>query len=144
MRPIEAKARLAEVLDTAALDPEHLDVWEAWKAFKTFIREPVDTDDEGISVQAVREKTPDGLDLVYLNFLRQFTAIEGEGDAPIRYAGMELVYTAADLPLKEDVDVWSYDFPSFPDFAAHVEALPLFQQAAALRTLESSVVGGEI
>src|ERR1041385_9025914 len=143
MRAFEAEDRLGAMLEAAALDQGHLDVWEAWKVFKAFAREPVDADGEGIAVQATRDTTPDGDERVYLSFVRQFTAIEGEESAPVRFAGLELVFDAADHQLTKDVDIWSYDYPSIQDFAASVEQAPAFQRAAALRPLETSVIGGE-
>lgn len=144
MRTIEVEARLTTMLEEAALDPAHLDVWEAWKVFKAFVREPVEADDEGITAQATRVTTTDGLDLVYLNFIRQFTTVEETEDTPVGYVGLELAYEWSDLKLAQDIELWSYDFPQLEDFMAQVEQLPIFHQAAALRPLESEVVAGEL
>jgi len=141
---MEAEARLTEMVEQSALDPAHLDIWEGWKVFKAFVREPVPTEDEGITAQATRVTTTDGLDLVYLNFIRQFTALEETGDTPVGYVGMEFAFEWTDLKLGDDIEVWSYDFPTFEDFAAHVEQLPAFHQAAAVRALESDIVSGEV
>ena len=143
MRASEAEDKLGAMLEEAGLDPAHLDTWEAWKVFKLFARVPVEADGEGLAVQATGETTPDGLERVYLSFVRQFTAIEGEESAPIRFAGLELIFDWAEHQLDQDLDIWSYDFPTIQAFVASVEESPAFQRAAALRVLESSVVGGE-
>ena len=144
MRMLEAEERLSAMLAAAGLAEERLDVREAWKVFKGFVKEPVDADGEGIAIEATREETPEGEKLVYLTFFRQFTTIQGDVNEPSRYIGIEFVFDQLDLPLEDEVEIWSYDFSTLTEFAASVEGSPAFRLATAHRPLESSIVGGEI
>ena len=60
MRITDSEAELHRQLIAAGLDPEHLEPWEAWKAFKRFLATPMAIDDEGISVQCRREEADEG------------------------------------------------------------------------------------
>ena len=144
MRPVDTGARLEEMLETAGLDPGHLDAWEAWKVFNAFVREPVETDGDGVAVQAMRETTPEGLVQVHLEFYRQFTSIEEDVYEPTWFVGIKLVFDASDFPDSTDLELWSYDFATFQDFAAWVEQESVFVRAIELRGVESSVISGEI
>ena len=143
MRPLEAEAYLETMLERAGLDPDHLDLWEAWKVFKEFVKAPVAADGEGVCFFAWQDEGEEGR-RVHLQILRQFTAIEGEESVPIRNAGLGLIYDPAGFDLTEEVEFWSYDFPTFADFAAHVERSPFFQSAAARVAVETGLVGGEL
>jgi hypothetical protein len=144
MRTIDTESRLAALVEGAGLDPVHLDPWEGWKLFKAFAREAVVADDEGVTVQATRLRSDDGLDLVFVSLLRQFTAVEDDLQTPIWYVGLELAYRSEDLPLAADAELWSYDFADLTAFTSEVELRPWFQRALALRPVETEIVSGEI
>jgi hypothetical protein len=141
---LEAEERLSAMLGAAGLAEERLDVWEGWKVFKAFLKEPVEADGEGSAIEATFEETSEGEALIYLTFFRQFTAIDGEESTPIRYVGIEFVFAQGELPLEEEIEIWSYDFPTHGEFVSQVEGASAFQLASAHRALESSIVGGEV
>jgi hypothetical protein len=143
MRSVEAGDHLYALLHRAGLDAAHLDVWEAWKVFKAFVREPSDSPEDGITVQAVSVRDPGGADRVYLRSLRQFSVLEAEEDTPVGYVGLEFAFAGQDMTLSEDLELWSYDFPSLADFAATVEQHPVFQRALVTRPMETEVIIGE-
>lgn len=144
MRMLEAEERLSAMLAAAGLAEERLDVWEAWKVFKAFVKEPVDADGEGVAIEATREENWNGEKLVYLTIFRQFTEIDEDMSTPVRFAGIEFVFDQADVPLEREFEIWSYDHPTWGEFVARVEETEAFQRAAAHRVLESSIVGGDI
>lgn len=144
MRITEAEAELRRQLEAAGLDPEHLEPWEAWKVFKRFLLVPATAEDEGISVQAARGEREDGQSLVYVDWIRQFTAVEEGKDTPVRYVVIELAYRSEDLPLDRELELWSYDFPALADFMSHVEGLELFQRAMNVAPLSTEVTCEEI
>ena len=144
MRITAAETELRLQLTAASLDPEHLEPWEAWKVFKRFLTTPAAIEDEGASMQFAREETPTGEFLVYVQWIRQFAAVEDGRDVPVRYVTIELTYRPQDLQFEDDVEVWSYDFPSLADFAAHVEGLALFQRALNATPIGTEVASEEI
>ena len=144
MRMLEAEERLSAMLAAAGLAEERLDLWEAWKIFKAFLKEPVDADGEGSALEVTFEDTPEGEELVYLTVFRQFTEIDDEMSIPVEFAGIEFVFAQADLPLEREFEIWSYDFPTHADFIAQIEGSETFQRATTHRALETSVVGGDI
>lgn len=143
MRPRDADAYLTLMLERAGLHVAHLDLWETWKVFKEFAKVPVESDGHGVCVHLVRDDGPEGK-CVYLELLRQYTTIEEEESVPVWGTWIELVYEAEGAELATEVELWSYDFASFADFAAEVERLPAFQRAATRHVVESSVTGGEL
>ena len=144
IRIADAVSLLESQLVAEGLDPEGLEPWEAWKAFKRFLATPVETDDEGASVQFVWDEIAEGEFRVYLEWIRQFVVVEGNEDIPYRYVGIELSYRTKDLPLERDLQVWSYDFPSLAAFASHVEGLADFQRAMNVGPVTTQVISGEI
>jgi len=144
MRTIDTESRLTALVESAGLDPGHLDPWEGWKLFKAFARETVVADDESVTVQATRLKSSDGLDLVFVSMLRQFTAAEDHAQTPVWYVGLELAYESEELSLAADAELWSYDFADLTAFTSEVELQAWFQQALAVRPVETEIVSGEI
>jgi len=144
MRISAAETELRRQLEAAALNPDHLDPWEAWKVFKQFLGTPAAIEDEGASVQFSREQSPEGQSSIYQNWIRQFAAVEDGEDTPVRYVTIEFEYRSQDLPFEKDVELWSYDFPDIAAFAAHVEALDLFQHALSAEPVGTDIICEEI
>lgn len=144
MRITDSEAELHRQLIAAGLDPEHLEPWEAWKAFKRFLATPMAIDDEGISVQCRREEADEGEFMVYLQWIRQFAAVEAGTDVPVRYVGIEFGYRPSELPFDGHIELWSYDFPALADFAANVEGLAVFQRALNVTPVFTELISGEV
>jgi len=148
-----ADTRLRELLDAAGLTPEGLDPWEAWRVFKVYLREPVEGGVyDAASFQSGRFDLEDGRDLVCALLVRQFSAWEAEGDqddaehidAPIRRVVVEFRYSPETARLHEEIEIWTHDFPTLPEFAAVVEGTPAFQQAMSLEPIETAVYAEEL
>jgi len=144
MRITAAEQELRPELLAAGLDPEHLEPWEAWKVFKRFLSVPAATEDEGASMQCRREEVADGEFLVYMQWIRQFAAVEDSADRPVRYVAIELGYRPADLPIDDEIELWSHDFPALANFAAHVEGLEAFQRALNATPVATELISGEV
>ena len=129
MRLIDLEGELTRLLTDAKLEPDHLEPWLAWKAFKAFINVPVECERDAASFQCSAEQDEAGAPHFFVEFVRQCSVTEGGEDTPVAGVGIELVYDLEQFPVSDDQQVWSYDYPSFAAFAAHVEALPQFQAA---------------
>ena len=143
MRPRDADAHLTAMLERAGLDVGHLDLWESWKVFKAFAKTPVEADGEGIGVYLGQDEAWDG-DRFRIDLLRQFTAFEGEESVPVWGTWFDFIIDSDPAEMDREVEIWSYDFPTFADFAAEVERHPAFQRATALRVRDSAVRGGQL
>jgi len=104
---------------------------------------PAAIEDEGVSFQCVREEIADDQFMVYMQWVRQFAAVEAGRDVPVRYVAIELAYRPVDLPLDGPIELWSYDFPTLADFAAHVEGLAVFQRALNVTPVVTEVIAAE-
>lgn len=144
MQPSRAVQILRSQLEAAGLAEDSLDPWESWKVFKTFAAIPIDTPDEGLSVQGVREaggETPTGC---YLTLVREFTTPEGDDDSPFAWVGIEFTYAPDTAPGLGELELWSFDFPDIAAFSAAVESQPAFQAAMNARLVASAVLAEEI
>jgi hypothetical protein len=51
MKPIETRQRFRDQLEDLGLDPDHLDPWSGWRAFKVFLQQGVEGWYDAASVQ---------------------------------------------------------------------------------------------
>jgi len=129
MKIIDLEAQLTRLLTDAKLVPDHLEPWPAWKVFKAFMQLPVDCESDAASFQCSAEQDEAGEAHFFVEFIRQCSVTERGEDSPVAGVGIELFYDLEQFPATDDQQVWSYDFPSFAAFAAHVEGLAEFQAA---------------
>ena len=72
MKPLETRQRFREQLTELRLDPDHLDPWAGWRAFKEFLKQEVEGPYDAASVQVQPED-----DATSMFFVRQFSQREG-------------------------------------------------------------------
>jgi hypothetical protein len=123
MKPLETRQRFRAQLTDLRLNPDHLDPWAGWRAFKEFLKQEVEGPYDAASVQ-VRL----GDDATSMFFVRQFSQREGrrrdEADVLLGRLIVELQYELRRLPEQE---VWTLDYPTLEEWAAVVEGEPWFQ-----------------
>ena len=124
MKPQETRQRFRAQLSDLRLDPDHLDPWAGWRAFKDFLKQEVEGPYDAASVQV----QPEHDDATSMFFVRQFSQREGrsrEGaDVLLGRLIVELRYDLRRLPEQE---VWTLDYPTLEEWAAVVESEPWFQ-----------------
>src|SRR5688572_4912300 len=87
MKPLETRSRFRSQLEGLGLDPDHLDPWSGWLAFKEFLKDEVGGLYDAASVQVRPED-----DATSLFFVRQFTQREDRrADAPDMLIGRLIV-----------------------------------------------------
>ncbi len=123
MKPLETRQRFREQLTELRLDPDHLDPWAGWRAFKEFLKQEVEGPYDAASVQVQPED-----DATSMFFVRQFSQREGRSsdgdDVLLGRLIVELQYDSSPLPEQE---VWTLDYPTLEEWAAVVEGEPWFQ-----------------
>ncbi len=144
MKIIHSESVLRGMLADAKLEPDRLEPWPAWKVFKAFLQRAVECEGDAASFQCRPEQDDVGEQRFLVQFLRQCSATEDGTDTPVSGVGIEFAYTLEHFPAADDREVWSYEFPSLADFAAHVEALAQFQAAMNERPLTTEVWMGEV
>jgi hypothetical protein len=144
IQPIRAVEILESQLEAAGMAAGAMDPWEAWKGFKLFAAIPIDTPDEGLSVQGVREVSDRVEGAGYLTLVREFTTPDGDEDSPCWWVGIEFTYPPGSVPDLEELEIWSFDYPDLASFAAAVESEPAFQAAMNARPMASAVLAQEI
>ncbi len=123
-----AEARLIEILESITFDFKNPKPNIAWNAFKKFVAEPVECEDDGILFQAGCYNFT-GETLFYFEFIRQFSINDKDGE----YEHMEQLHleftcdTTPDL-IALETNLWAYDFPSIEEFYNNVESLPEFKK----------------
>ena len=123
MQPIETRRRFREYLVSQALDPDHLDPWSGWRAFKTFLHQEVEGVYDAAAVLFEREN--EGATMF---FVRQFTEREDDlEDAEDQLIGRLIVEFQFDVQQLPDEEVWTLDFPTLEEWAAVVEGTRSFQ-----------------
>jgi len=121
---------------------EHLDPWQAWKAFKHSLHTAVTDGYDAAALQfAPGSLNPAAPEEARLFLIRQFTErdpADGE-DQLLGRVVVELLYPAEQFRRFEPVDLWSLDFPTLEEWATIVEGLPPFQEAMAREPSGSEV-----
>ncbi len=128
MKVNEAEARLLEILSSSGFDFKKPDPGIAWKAFKKFVAEPVECEDDGILFQTGCYDFT-GERLFYFEFVRQFSVADEDGE----YEYMEqlhLEFTCMPTPelMTLESTLWAYDFSSKEEYFNHVELLQEFKK----------------
>lgn len=153
----EALASLLATLRREGLDPDRLEPWTAWKAFKTFLREPVAAVEDAGYVEFGADPQPDGF--WHLRFVRQLAVWERElpgrtphpDDRPseipkqhvVREIIVDLAYDLARGLPAELREIASGDYAAIVDFIAVVESDAVFQAAMAAESVGSLVYADE-
>jgi hypothetical protein len=122
MKPFEARQRFRAHLENLRLDPDHLDPWSGWRAFKGFLKQEVEDSYDAASVQVRLED-----DATSMFFVRQFTRREdasSDADVLLGRLIVELQYGSRQLAEQE---VWTLDYPRLEEWAAVVEGEGWFQ-----------------
>ena len=131
MQASEAEHKFRVMLSDAGFDPLHPAPRLAWATFKSFMREPVDCADDGVLFECgVFGFT--GEDLFYLEFIRQFSYNDDEGEYD-RMEQLHCTFTRAptDELLRTQKNLWGYDFESLDEYFIAVEQLHEFQVATS-------------
>ena len=128
-------AAMLGVLAARGLEPETLDPWRGWVAFKQFAREAAEAPDPGVSVQIepLGHRSP-----IHLFFLRQAVVPDGNRLEPIGGVVCEFVF-APRRRTPRYWQAWSFDSPTFERFVDVVEQCPLFADLMVTRPLGSAV-----
>jgi hypothetical protein len=128
-------ATLLSVLAARGLEPETLDPWRGWVAFKQFVRQVDEAPDPGVSVQinVLGDRRP-----VQLVFLRQILVADRTRFEPIGGIVCEFWF-APRRHTPSSFEAWSFDSPSFERFVDLVEQHPLFEDLLATRPLGSAI-----
>ena len=123
MEPIETRQRFLANLKELGLDPDHLDPWSGWQAFKEFLKLEVWDFYDAASVQ-VRPEGSAGC----MFFVRQFTQRDdGSSHAADVLMGRLIVEFQFDSRAVPEQEVWTLDYPTLTEWAAVIEGEPWFQ-----------------
>ena len=128
-------AALFAILTAHGLDPDALDPWRGWLAFKEFARTYDEQPDPGISVQIA----PAGDHLpIHLYFIRQVLVQEGDRLEPAGAIACEFVFAPRRHAPREWRE-WSFDHSSFERFVDTVEQHPVVADLFVTRPMSSAV-----
>ena len=123
MKPLETRQRFRMQLEDLGLDPNHLDPWSGWGAFKEFLKQEVGGSYDAASVQVRPEDAATSM-----FFVRQFTRRESAStDAADVLIGRLIVEFHYDSRRVPEPEVWTHDYPRLEEWAAVVEGEPWFQ-----------------
>jgi hypothetical protein len=123
----ETESYLLRMLADAGIDLNKPSVSDVLQVFKSFSRINVNCSDDALLFQSgVYNFT--GRELFYLDFVRQFTINDEEGEYDhMEHLHCEFAYELDAILKKLETNLWSYDCDSFNDFFAKVEGLQEFQ-----------------
>ena len=158
MKLAEALPSLLAELRRNGLDPDRLEPWAAWKAFKTFLRQPIAAVEDACYVEFGTDEQEDGF--WHLRFVRQLAVWERElqGSTPhpddqpssdpdlnvVREIVLDLAYDPArDLPPAVR-EIASGEYATAPEFIAVVESDSAFQAGMAAESVGSLVYAHEV
>jgi hypothetical protein len=134
MRDSRAISELRQALTASGLNLSHLDPWEAWRGFKTFLHREVEGSHDAASVQwGVFSKDAINHEEATLLLVRQFTEraeLDGEDELVGRIV-VELCYSPEGFRTDEPLEVWTHDYPTLEEWASVVEGAPQFQACMA-------------
>lgn len=132
IRSPDALANLRVVLGSAGFREDAPDPDTAWRAFNAFAAIPVDVSDDALLFECgVFEFT--GRPLFHWSLTRQLThEVRGEHEG-MEQVHLAILYEPVPALASLETTLWSYDFPSFAEWARAVEALPEFAAASGHR-----------
>jgi hypothetical protein len=143
MTPATAESELATALEQAGLNLQALDPWEAWKVFKAFMRRGLEGGYDAACVQFAKDVTDPRQCSLF--FIRQLSERDERGeDSPSWSLTLEFNYHSALFKPVEEIDVWTFDYPTLEEFASVVEGMPAFQAAVASQPRSSELSAGEL
>ena len=123
MKPLETRQRFRAELEDLGLDPDNLDPWSGWKAFKEFLKQEVRGAYDAAAVQIGPREEGTSLFLV-----RQFTEREDASSyAADVLVGRLIVELHYDLRQILEREFWTLDYPSLEEWAAVIEGEEAFQ-----------------
>ena len=141
MRALLARDRYLELLTASDASPGLLPPWTAWKAFKQFIREPIEDAIDDAAVIFGRYTDEDGVDRAHVYCVREISERTDE-DA----AAESALHVVADIALDGPVRVpetptehWTQDVPTMQQFTDRVEADAGFQSLLTADARASAV-----
>jgi hypothetical protein len=122
MKPLDTRRIFREHLADQSLDPDQLDPWSGWQAFKQFLKKEVDSSYDAAAVQFGI-----GDDGGAMFYVRQFTERENNRpEAEDVLKGRLIVEFDYDLPAVEG-EIWTLDYRTLEEWAAVVEGDTRFQ-----------------
>ena len=139
MRYREASSTLSALLADAGLAEDLLDPWPTWKAFKAFIRTPLDDVVDDALVQYDVYEDGDGVFRAHLYLVREFSDPTADGAEPIGHLGCDLAFTPEALGNAPRGEFWTQDANAFADFVDQVESAPGFQALMNARPVETEL-----
>ena len=123
------------------LEPDALDPWRGWVAFKEYARAVHEEHDPGVSVQFTRDTEAGHTRLL---FLRQAMRTDSEGGlTPVGGVVCEFTFPWSERSVSS-WDRWSFDYATFERFVDIVEQEPDFQDLIVTRPLRSAVYWEEV
>ena len=139
MRYRDASPTLSALLAEAGLAEDSLEPWPTWKAFKAFIRTPLDDVVDDALVQYDVYEDEDGVSRAHLYLVREFSDPTVEGAEPIGQLGCDLAFDPAALGDAASGEFWTQDVSVFADFVDRVESAAGFQALMNARPVETSL-----
>jgi hypothetical protein len=156
MKLQETYPELLRTLRAAGLDPDRLEPWAAWKAFKACLRRPSLPAEHAAYVEFGVNRQRD--DFWHLTFVLQLAAweakltgptahLDDQGTTPelnvVREIVIDLAYESSDMLAAKPRELASGEFSTLDDFIAAVESEPCFQSAMSAECVGSLVYEDE-
>lgn len=131
MKLIQTEVELRRQLVSARLDPDQLQPWPAWKIFREFLHREVEDMYDAVSFQYVASDDEVEAAPPTMFWVRQFTQRDPvtDEDELVGSLIVEFQYDPDAIPLHDDTEVWSLDYPDLEQWSSVVEGLPQFQDA---------------
>jgi hypothetical protein len=118
---------------------EALEPWPTWKAFKAFIRTPLDDVVDDALVQYDVYEDDDGVSRAHLYLVREFSDPTAAGAEPIGQLGCDLAFAPEALGNAPRGEFWTQDADALAEFVDRVESAPGFQALMNARPVETSL-----
>ncbi len=135
MNTLDTRRAFREHLAKLFLDPEALDPWSGWRAFKDFLRMEVEHVYDAAAVQFQLEG--DGPSMFFVRqFTQRATSSDDAEDVLLGRLIVEFRYPAHQL---QEQEIWTLDYPSLEEWASVVEGEPTFQTLVNLTPTATEV-----
>jgi hypothetical protein len=139
MRYREAPSALSALLAETGLAEESLEPWPTWKAFKAFMRTPLDDVVDDALVQYDVYDDEDGVSRAHLYIVREFSDPTGDGAEPISHLVCDLAFESEALRDAPPGEFWTQDASAFAEFVDRVESAAGFQALMNARPVETAL-----